>query len=155
MSTEFHQPLSHEERFNFLREEITAEQELYWTRFAGFATLHAGLLVLITSDTVAYPKMLSAAAFVLAFVWLYVQCGSLWYVNRLKPQFGKMCEQGDVQYPKHWLFSHKWCSTTDIALIAPFLLILLWVILFFTATPKMPPMQKLSMLLMKPPVLAL
>ena len=132
MATEHHH-LTVTERFDLLREEITSEQEFYWTRFSGFATLHAGLLVLVTSDTIKQPRLLYAAAVVLGLVWLYVQFASLFYVNRLKPLFREVCEQRGFRYPGHRIFSRRFLSTTDVALVAPVGLTILWIALLFFA----------------------
>ena len=136
MTTEHHHSLTLNEEFDFLREEIACEQEYYWTRFSGFATLHAGLLVLVTSDTIKQPRFLAAAAAILGLVWFYVQFASLFYVNRLKPQFGEVCKQRGFDYPRHRIFSRRFMSTTDVALIVPAGLTLLWIVLLFVAYPR-------------------
>jgi hypothetical protein len=131
MTTEHHHPLTVPEKFDLLREEINCEQEHYWTRFSGFATLHAGLLVLVTSDTIKQPKFLYCVAMFLGLLWFYVQFASLFYVNRLKPQFREVCEQRGFRYPSHPIFSRRFLSTTDMALIVPVALMALWIVLFF------------------------
>jgi hypothetical protein len=124
-----HHRLTEREKFDFLREEIDSEQEFFWSRFAGFATLHAGLFVLVTSDAIKHTKPLFAAAAVLAAVWLYVQVASLFYVNRLKPQFRNLCEIVGFEYPRHPFYS--FISTTDVALIVPIGLTVLWIVFLF------------------------
>jgi hypothetical protein len=114
-----------------LREEINCEQEHYWTRFSGFATLHAGLLVLVTSDAIKQPRLLYGAAIFLGLIWFYVQFASLFYVNRLKPLFREVCEQRGFRYPSHSIFSRWFLSTTDVALIAPAALTVVWIVLFY------------------------
>jgi hypothetical protein len=134
MSTEHH--LTPRENFYVLRDEITSEQEFYWTRFSGFATLHAGLLVLFTSDTNKIPILLSAAAVVLGLVWWYVQRASLFYVNRYKSDFIEASKQVNFQYKSHDTFSQKGKSTTDVAMIVPIVLTILWVLLLIITVSK-------------------
>lgn len=118
------------ERFELLNNEIALEQEYYWTRFTAFATLHAGLFVLFTLN--GHKILLSGAAVGLGIVWLYVQVASLWYVNRLKSDFNKVSKTLKLPWPKHHIFSERFRSTTDVALLVPYGLTILWS--YFAAT---------------------
>jgi hypothetical protein len=112
------------EKFEMLNKEIALEQEYYWTRFSGFATLYAGLFVLFSFEK--HQGLLSGAAVGLGLIWMYVQAASLWYVNRLKSDFRKVSEQREFHWPKHPIFSKKFRSTTDVALLVPYGLTILW-----------------------------
>lgn len=127
-----HRSLTFSEEFKLLNEEIALEQEYYWTRFSSFATLHAGLFVLFTLDANKHQTLLSGAAVGLGVVWMYVQVASLWYVNRLKSDFGKVSKQQGFHWPNHPIFSKKFRSTTDVALLVPYGLTILWG--YFVAT---------------------
>ena len=116
----------------WLAQELTSEQEFYWTRFSSFATLQAGLLVLTTSTAIKSIKWLAVISLVLAVVWLFVQCASRWYVNRLKPIFRKACKDNGFDYPQHPLFSKSFLSPTDISLVVPFGIIVFWIIYLCT-----------------------
>jgi hypothetical protein len=120
------------DHFEWLSEEISREQEFYWTRFTAFATLHAGLLVLITSDALKRPHILAGVAIALGVIWFYIQLASLHYVNRLKPLFRAAREARGIDYLPHRVFSRRFLSTTDVALVVPFGLTVLWIVFPFT-----------------------
>jgi hypothetical protein len=125
----FGPPPSHEE-FEWLTNEIAREQEYYWTRFAGFATLHAGLLVLVTSSTIKNAWIFSCIGIALGLVWLYVQWASSFYVNRFKPRFHKVREALHFPHVKHWLFSRRFLSPTGVVAIpVPLSLTIVWIVL--------------------------
>jgi hypothetical protein len=119
------------EEFDILIKEITFEQEFYWTRFTGFATLHAGLFVLFTSETNKHPIYLSAAALAMGAIWLYVQIASCWYVNRLKRRFRRISEGLKFKYPRHEIFSCKYMDITRVTIVIPVTITLLWLALLF------------------------
>lgn len=112
-------------RLEFYNEELSLEQEYYWTRFSSFSTLHAGLFVLFSLEKFKHPRLLSCVAIGLGLVWIYVQGASLWYVNRMKPQFGDVANKLEINYPPHF-FSWRFFSTTDVALLVPLGLTILW-----------------------------
>jgi hypothetical protein len=119
------------DNFEWLSEEISREQEFYWTRFTAFATLQAGLLVLITSDALKRPHVLVAVAIALGVIWFYVQLASLYYVDRLKPLFHAAREARGIHYSRHRVFSRRFLSTTDVALLVPFGITVLWIVFPF------------------------
>ena len=112
----------------WLSSELASEQEYYWVRFSSFATLQAGLLVLITSDTVKHVRLLSLVAASLAVVWCYVQYASVYYVNRLKPLFRDACKASGFDYPRHPVFGRKGLSPTDVSAAVPAFLALFWLV---------------------------
>lgn len=115
-----------QEEFKFLYDEIGFEQKSFWSRFAGFATLHAGLLVFITSDTVKNPQFLSVCALLLALLWLYVQWSSRFYVNRYKEQYHNLRNALGYPHLTHPVYSKPFFSPTDIAIVVPVALFFLW-----------------------------
>lgn len=72
----------------YLAEQANQEQGWFWSRFGAFATLHAGLLVLITSDAVKeFRPSFAVAGLCLAGLWAAVQGRSLTYVVGSKKPF--------------------------------------------------------------------
>jgi ABC-type uncharacterized transport system permease subunit len=119
-----------QEEFKYLNDEIAREQEYFWTRFSGFATLHAGLLVLVTSNATKSPRFLSGCAIVLGIVWFYVQWASRFYVNRDKKRFHVVREKCGYPYVAHPTYSRPFLSPTDIAVVVPIMLMVVWLYVF-------------------------
>ena len=128
--------LSLSDRFKILNEEITLEQGFYWTRFSGFVTLHAGLFVLSTSDTIKHPLIFSSVAIFLGIIWFYVQKASHWYVNRLKPEFRKIYPKIGFRYPQHCIFSCPYMDITFVALLVPIIITFVWIAFFLFSLPS-------------------
>ena len=108
----------------FYNNDISREQEYYWTRFSSFAVLQAGLFVLISCKN-EDENLLSGIGIGLGLVWIYVQGASLWYVNRLKPKLSELVSRFKIDYPLHF-YSQKYFSTTDVALLVPLGLTIFW-----------------------------
>ena len=72
----------------FFSEQVLREQEIFWMRFGAFAAVHAGSLVLVTSDVLGTRKPAAAIVGVaLGLSWMYVQWISLKYADRPKDQY--------------------------------------------------------------------
>jgi hypothetical protein len=69
---------------SYLTEQVHREQEIYWSRFQGFAAIHAGSFVLVTSNVVEEKFVATLVGFFLGIAWIYVQWISLKYVDRPK-----------------------------------------------------------------------
>lgn len=72
------------QRANLVLAITSTEQTQYWNRFAAFAALHAGLIVISRSEW-----YVSAFGVILALVWCAVQWLSVNYVDRDKSEFKK------------------------------------------------------------------
>lgn len=68
----------------YLSEQVHREEEIYWNRFQAFAAIHAGALVLVTSNVVETKLPAAILGFALALFWGYVQWISLKYGDRPK-----------------------------------------------------------------------
>lgn len=69
---------------SYLTEQVYREQEIYWNRFQGFAAIHAGAFVIVTSNVIREKLIATVIGFTLALIWIYVQWIGLKYVDRPK-----------------------------------------------------------------------
>ena len=76
--------LGRPELLNYLTEHVMREQEIFWSRFAGFAAIHGGTLVLVTSESVKAKGLVSIIGLVLALLWVLIQSTSVTYADRAK-----------------------------------------------------------------------
>lgn len=147
-------------RLNVVMEIAHREQEFYWHRIAAFAVMHAGLFVLAASTEFNESKLVHLMALFLATIWVYVQIQSRVYVNRIKPQYHRLCKQAGVQYEYSKWYEHfqsrqwhkkfqtwyegfqeqhkrlqKWLnlSSTDLGVATTWLVLVLWIMLFCAA----------------------
>ncbi len=70
-----------------LTERFIQEQGWFWSRFAAFAGLHAGMFVLVTSDVIMWKAQFGLAGGVLGALWWAVQRFSLGYVKHSKMRY--------------------------------------------------------------------
>ena len=122
--------------------EVSREQEYYWTRFAAFATLQAGFLVLVTvtvdadsstaptssGSPVASSTVLAWMAMVVSAVWVYVQWCSRHYIERLNPEFRRMRGSFGFKLERHVFFGRRFLAATDAAMLAPVAVLVWWII---------------------------
>lgn len=79
------------------------------------------------------PRLLYASAVLLGVLWLYVQLASRYYVDRFKPRCHAACKAHGLTFPRHPIFSNRALSSTDLALVAPLAISVVWVVLAFDA----------------------
>ena len=118
------------QRLQILTTLHTQEQTFFWTRFAGFATLNGGLLVLSTSSSLASSDakfIIILLAFLLAGLW-EIQFLSLNYVDRWKDQFHDAREKLEIVIDQRFRTS-RLLSSTDLAVAVPVIVIALWLLL--------------------------
>ena len=132
--------MGYPELLNYLSEQLHREQEMFWARFGAFAAIHAGALVLVTSDVVEMKWIACLIGLALAAVWMIVQLVSLAYADGAKQLYhwyrrslGILWEHERPSASLAWLPSlaarlrHKTkLSSTDVALAVPILIALLW-----------------------------
>jgi hypothetical protein len=122
-------------RFEIIQTERHQEQGFYWTRFTGFATLHAGLFVIATSSTVqnrAWATLLLAVlGIVLSALWAEVQWLSLRYVDRWKPAY--FAEARRLRFDIDAVKLNREWSSTDLGRYVPFAVLILWAFLVILA----------------------
>ena len=116
----------------YVREINLQEQNYYWQRFSAFATLHAGLFVLATSDSITNRLPIYIIGIILAVAWVFIQWASLFYVERIKPFFFNRLETKGVRLRRHWLFSEFKLSSTRIGVAVTVLIFLLWLIMLIS-----------------------
>lgn len=121
-------------RFELIQQDMHHEGTLFWTRFTGFTTLHAGLFVIATSTDVQTRFIASVlvAAFgtTLAIIWIGIHVAGKGYVDGLKPLY----QQAKIQALKleddpadridHW-----WMHSTKLSGMVPTIVLAIWVIL--------------------------
>ena len=139
---------------SYLTEQVHREQEIYWIRFQGFAAIHAGSFVLVTSNVVEEKFVATLVGFFLGIAWVYVQWISLKYVDRPKRlyhwyrrslgilwsyEYNLLRNKDLPNLPKPHSSPTKWIdwiqrksrySSTDIGLMVPAGVILLWLLAF-------------------------
>ena len=138
----------------FLNEQVLREQEIYWQRFYAFATLHAGAFVLVTSNSIRYPKAIAIVGFALGIAWFYIQWLSLSYADRAKAHYHELRKALGIYWPheaseaanvtvtgkttpvvklgfREKILRQKRISSTDIGLGVTGLVVICWVIAFF------------------------
>ena len=116
-------------RFEVLQAHHLEEQRLYWQRFYIFAALHAGLLVLATSNTIRRPWVINCLGAMLGLIWVLVQWASRYYAKRLQPQYYQAREEIGIRPPDHWLFSRRGLASTDLALYAALAVFVIWLLM--------------------------
>ena len=122
-------------RFELLQQSFHTEQEIYWVRFTGFATLNGGLFALATSASVHESLVSSFVIFIfgiaLSIIWIGVQVLSLRYVDRWKPTYHDERQKlGFDTAGENRKLNPRW-SSTDLGAIVPWLVSAVWVVLFF------------------------
>lgn len=130
----------------FLNDQVLREQEIFWLRFGSFAAVHAGALVLVTSEVVQAKWWLAAVGFALALAWSYVQWISLKYADRPKKLYHwyrrslgifwpyEYAPDQDVASISRWrrmvdaIQRVQLVSSTDIGILIPIGVAVLWFI---------------------------
>jgi hypothetical protein len=139
---------------SYLTEQVHREQEIYWSRFQGFAAIHAGSFVLVTSNVVEEKFVATLVGFFLGIAWIYVQWISLKYVDRPKRLYHwyrrslgilwsyeyNLLKNNDLPNPKKnkplltkwidWIQRKSRYSSTDVGLMVPTGVIVLWLLAF-------------------------
>jgi hypothetical protein len=113
-------------RFEIAQNALHAENNVFWTRFSGFATLQAGLLVITTAETLkGYPTIIIAVfGVILAHMWMRVNQLGVLYVDRWKQDHS---EERDELFPRAKVPSlDPRSSATDVAQLAPWLVGAVW-----------------------------
>lgn len=137
---ELERVVGHAELLTYLTEHVHREQEIFWSRFGVFATIHAGALVLVTSDVVTHKSAVSIVGISLAVIWLFVQWISLTYADRPKRLYhwyrrsvGILWdyERKDIARPWRervagWIQRTTLLSSTDWGIVVPAATALLW-----------------------------
>lgn len=116
----------------YAREINIQEQNYYWQRFSAFATLHAGLFVLVTSDSISNKLPFYIIGIVLSIAWVFIQWASFFYVDRVKPLIDSRLEMQGIKLKRHWLFSKYKGASTRIGVIVTLLVFLLWIVLLIS-----------------------
>ena len=139
-------------------EQLHAEQSHFWNRFAAFAALHAGLLI-VAIETSGWARELTALLGIgLTVLWLAVQSKSREYVERWKAPFHEYRRKQRLLWRSEWKMrgvqlvdrnrmvqgeiDSRERSSTRLAILVPWALFLPWLILMWLATidlwPKAP-----------------
>lgn len=115
-----------------LAERSNQEQSWFWSRFSAFATLHAGLFVLITSDAIAreHRYRFAIAGFALAACWAIIQAKSLSYVRSSKKPYhtyrvvlGLNTREHNVESTRRFT-----ASSTFWGVLTAFVVLITWIV---------------------------
>ena len=148
-------------KYEVLQADFHGEQSHYWSRFVAFATLHAGLIVLVASDAAQKRPanlIIPVLGLALGILWLFVQWLSRNYVDRWKPAYHKerkkllfffpyerpadqlKASSPNTQFWKRLKLFLSSCgvasplkASTDIARLVPVLVVLGWIALLYQA----------------------
>jgi len=121
-------------RFEITQNALHAENDVFWTRFSGFATLQAGLLVIATVDRLQrYALAVIALGIILTLIWAAVTHLGVLYVDRRKADYH--AERKNL-FPRTETGLRKWFSATNLATLAPWLVIVVWGIVLVAFWPK-------------------
>ncbi|MEB3831785.1 hypothetical protein [Phormidium sp. CCY1219] len=97
---------------SYLTEQVHREQEIYWNRFQGFAAIHAGAFVIVTSNVIREKLIATVIGFTLALIWIYVQWIGLKYVDRPKRLYHWYRRSlGMLWFSEHSLLQNSQIST--------------------------------------------
>ena len=120
-------------RFEIIQNALHHEQEIFWTRFTGFATLHAGLFVIATATNIQAKPMaglfVAILGITLSATWAEVQRLSLRYVDRWKPLYHSERERLSLDISSERPLDPRF-SSTDLANFVPWAVAAAWVALF-------------------------
>ena len=132
------------EKYRVLMEMIHQQQNFYWQRFIGFATIHAGLLVLaaamIDGHRFLPGLVIAIISLILAVIWLGVQYRSLDYVDEWKRAYHDERRRVGITTSQDHNSNALWSnnkperdSSTRWAMWAPICVTLIWLAVLFTS----------------------